>query len=81
MPKIRRHQLPEAVLRHLLLRMRQRGIAADQIVLLAVWLDTNPEVPARKWFKKFPDFTACGEGDLIKTFLEPGQLPVGEELK
>ena len=81
MPKVRRQRLPEAVLRHLLLRMRERGVAADQIVLLARWLDTNPEVPEGKWFKKFPRVTVCGEGELVKTFLEPGQLPVGEELK
>ena len=81
MPKIRRQRLPEAVLRHLLLRMRERGVAADQIVLLARWLDTNPEVPEGKWFKKFPGAIVCGEGELVKTFLEPGQLPVGEELK
>jgi len=24
--------------------------------------------------------TVCGEGELIKTFLQPGQLPGGEEL-
>jgi hypothetical protein len=25
-------------------------------------LDTESEVPAGKWFKKFPGFTVCGEG-------------------
>ena len=80
MPKIRRSELPEALLRHLLLRVREREIAHDQIILLAQWLDTQPEVPAGRWFKKFPGMTVCGEGELIKTFLQPGQLPDGEEL-
>lgn len=80
MPEVRRHKLPEALLRHLLLRVREREISHDQIILLAQWLDTQPEVPAGRWFKKFPGMTACGEGELIKTFLLPGQLPDGEEI-
>ena len=80
MPKIRRQKLPEALLRHLLTRMRQREISGEQIVLLARWLDTNPEVPEEKWFKKFSGMTLCGEGELIKTFLQPGQIATGEEI-
>lgn len=80
MPKVRRSELPEALLRHLLLRVREREIAHDQIILLAQWLDALPEVPAGRWFKRFPGMTVCGEGELIKTFLQPGQLPDGEEL-
>ena len=80
MPKVRRQKLPEALLRHLLTRMRQRGVSHDQIILLARWLDAEPEVPAGRWFKKFPGMTVCGEGELMKTFLQPGQLPDGEEI-
>jgi len=80
MPKVRRHKLPESLLVHLLTRMRQRNISHEQIILLARWLDTEPEVPDGKWFKKFPDLTICGEGELIKTFLQPGQIATGEEL-
>jgi hypothetical protein len=81
MPKVRRQALPEALLRHLLARVRQREIAHEQIVLLAQWLDANPEVPAGKWYKRFSGMIVCGEGELVKTFLQPGQLPTGEELK
>lgn len=81
MPEVRRQKLPEALLRHLLARVRQREISNDQIILLAQWLDANPEVPEGKWFKKFSGMTVCGEGELIKTFLQPGQLPAGEEVK
>ena len=80
MPKIRRQKLPAPLLSHLLLRMRQRNISWDQIVLPSRWLDTEPEVPETKWFKRFADFTVCGEGELIKTFLLPGQAPDGREI-
>lgn len=81
MPKVRRRELPERLLVHLLLRMRERHISADQLVLLARWLDADPVVPAGKWFKRFPDFVLCGEGDLVKTFLLPGQAPDGVEIR
>lgn len=44
------------------------------------WMDTQPEVPGGKWFKRFPEMIVCGEGELIKTFLVPGQIPNGEEV-
>lgn len=80
MPNIRRRQLPEALLAHLLLRVRERNISAEQIILLSRWLDTEPVVPEGRWFRKFTGFTLCGEGELIKTFLLPGQVPDGVEL-
>jgi hypothetical protein len=81
MPKVRRHSLPPALLQHLLDRIQQRGVTADQLGLLAEWLDTQPEVPDGKWFKQFPGMTVCGEGDLVKTFLLPGQVVEGAEVK
>jgi hypothetical protein len=81
MPKIRRRKLPQPLLLHLLARMRQRNISEDQIVLLARWLDTEPEVPEGRWFKRFPFFILCGEGEFIKTFLIPGQAPDGQEIE
>ena len=80
MPKIRREKLPERLLIHLLARVRQRNISYEQIIGLARWLDTEPEVPAGRWFKKFPGFTVCGEGELIRTFLLAGQAPDGHEI-
>jgi len=44
-------------------------------------LDTEPEVPEQKWFRRFADFIVCGEGEFIKTFLLPGQAPDGQEIK
>ena len=48
MPKIRRQELPQALLIHLLARMRQRHISAEQLVMLARWLDSEPDVPIGK---------------------------------
>jgi len=80
MPKIRRQRLPEAVLRHLVRRVRDRNISEEQLVLLARWLDSEPVVPEGKWFKRFSGFILCGQGELIKTFLLPGQAPDGSEI-
>ena len=81
MPKIRRAKLPQALLTHLLARMRQRNISSDQIVMLARWLDMEPEVPKEKWFKRFAGFIVCGEGEFVKTFLLPGQAPDGRAIE
>ena len=48
--------------------------------MFAEWLDNEPEVPNEKWFKRFPEMIACGEGELVKTFLTAQQLPVGKEI-
>ena len=79
MPKIRRHNLPPALLNHLLDRIRSREISAEQLGLFADWLDTEPEVPEGKWFKRFPGMTLCGDGELVKTFLTANQTPTGTE--
>jgi hypothetical protein len=80
MPQIRRHSLPPRLLDHLLARVSDRKISADQLGLLADWLRAEPEVPDGKWFKKISGMTVCGEGELVKTFLQPGQIATGEEL-
>jgi hypothetical protein len=80
MPKIRRHNLPPTLLSHLLDRIRSQEISAEQLGLLADWLDTEPGVPEGKWFKRFSGMIVCGEGDLVKTFLTANQIPTGKEL-
>jgi hypothetical protein len=79
MPKVRRRRLPTAVLNHLLQRAQERRISYYQLQELYLWLASNPTVPDGRWFKRFEAFTICGEGDLVKTFLLPGQLPDGRE--
>jgi len=80
MPKIRRDNLPPALLNHLLDRITEREISANQLGQFADWLVSEPEVPEGRWFKRFPEMIVCGEGALIKTFLRPGQVPAGEEV-
>ena len=81
MPKIRRANVPPALLQHLLDRISDRNVSADQLGLLATWLDTQPEVPDGRWFKRFSGMTVCGEGELVKTFLLTSHAPTGHELK
>ena len=80
MPRIRRQNLPPQLLDHLLDRVSDRNISATQLGLLADWLRTESEVPEGKWFKKFAGMIVCGEGELIKTFLQLGQVAIGTEL-
>ena len=80
MPKVRRHSLPPALFHHLLDRVQSRQIPAKQLELLAKWLDTEPEVPDGEWYKRFSGMTLCGEGELVKTFLLPGQSAKGQRV-
>ena len=81
MPKVRRTNVPPALFQHLLKRIQERKISAEQLVLFATWLDSNPEVPEGEWFKRFSGMIVCGEGELVKTFLLPGQNPKGEPIQ
>ena len=80
MPKVRRQNIPPGLFQHLLDRIQSRRIAAAQLELLAKWLDTEPEVPEGPWYKRFSGMMVCGEGELIKTFLLPGQHPQGQRV-
>ena len=80
MPKVRRQNLPPALFQHLLDRIQSRKIQPSQLELLAKWLDTEPEVPDGQWYKRFSGMTVCGEGDLVKTFLLPGQPAKGQRV-
>jgi hypothetical protein len=80
-PKVRRHNLPPALFHHLLDRIQSRKIPSTQLELLAKWLDTEPDVPEGEWYKRFSGLTVCGKGELVKTFLLPGQSPKGERVQ
>ena len=80
MPKVRRQHFPPALFQHLLDRIQIRKIPPTQLELLAKWLDQDPDVPAGEWYKRFTGMTVCGEGELIKTILLPGQIPKGERV-
>ena len=80
MPKVKRRNVPPALFQHLLDRVRDRSIPAEQLEMLAKWLDGEPEVPVGPWYKRFAGMTVCGEGELVKTFLLPGQAPKGKRI-
>ena len=80
MPKVRRQNLPPALFQHLLERIQSRKIPATQLELLATWLDTEPDVPDGEWYKRFSGMTVCGESELIKTLLLPGQAAKGKRV-
>jgi hypothetical protein len=79
-PKVRRQSLPSALFHHLLERIQSRKIPATELRSLATWLDNEPDVPEGEWYKRFSGITVCGEGELIKTFLLPGQAPKGKRI-
>ena len=81
MPRVLRRNLPRQLYAHLLERVQQQHISGKELTLMVEWLDQQPEVPEGKRFKRFPGMTACGEGELVKTFLVPGQSPLGEEVQ
>ena len=81
MPRVRRKDIPPLLLQHLLDRVQERWIDAKQLELLADWLDREPEVPEGPWYKRLSGMTVCGEGELIKTLLLPGQAPKGERVR
>ena len=81
MPRVRRRDVPPALLRHLLERIQDRQIDAASLRRLATWLDAEPEVPDGPWYKRFSGMTVCGEGELVRTFLLPDQSPKGTRLE
>jgi hypothetical protein len=80
MPKVLRRNVPPQLYDHLLDRIQRRQITGKEVALLVSWLDGQPDVPQGKWFKKLSGLIVCGEGELIKTFLVPGQVPFGQEV-
>jgi hypothetical protein len=75
-----RQNVPPALFQHLLDRVQSRKITPSQLVLLAKWLDGEPDVPDGPWYKRLSGMTVCGEGELIKTFLLHGQVPKGKRI-
>ena len=69
MPKIQWTHLPEALRKHLLLRLKDRKITEDDLYQLKVWRDSEPEAPEGAWYKDFGSFKIVGEGQFPKTFL------------
>ena len=67
-------------MKHLVDRFREGRISVDDFDALQDWLNSDPEVPPGKWYKRFPKFTLVGEGTVPKTFLTAGMVPHGTEV-
>jgi len=80
MPKVLRPP-PPGILNHLLERYRDGRISSADFVELKHWLESDPEVPAGPWYKKFKSFTLAGDGELPKTFLTSRMVPKGTEVR
>lgn len=77
MPKMRWSGLPEALRKHLLLRLKDRQVSEEDLLKLMEWRRSEPEAPEGLWFKGFGSFKLYGEGELPKTFLLKGQAAKG----
>lgn len=71
---------PPKVRQHLIDRMRDRQISLADLNRLRLWVESEPDVPERDWFKDFDSFKICGRGRYPKTFLLRGQAATGEPL-
>ena len=80
MPKIQWSDLPEALRKHLLLRLRDRQVTEEDLLRLMEWRRSDPEAPEGPWYKDFGTFKICGEGRFPKTFLLRGQAAKGQPL-
>ena len=79
MPKLRKPP-PPRILDHLIERFRDGRVSIEDFTELKHWLESEPDVPSGKWYKRFTRFTLAGEGELPKTFLAKGMAPNGEEV-
>ena len=80
MPKIQWTGLPPALRDHLFDRLKERKITANDLYLLRVWRESDPDAPDGEWYKDFGSFKVCGEAQYPKTFLLRGQAAKGAKL-
>jgi hypothetical protein len=80
MPKIQWTNLPASLRNHLLDRLAERKITAEDLYRLKVWRESEPEAPDGPWYKDFGSYKICGEGKFPKTFLLRGQAAKGKAL-
>jgi hypothetical protein len=81
MPKIQRKSIPKLLMDHIVMRAIERRVGMDDLRQFGHWLAGNPEVPEGEWFKRFGNFTVCGRGSLVTTFLTRAQSATGAEVE
>jgi len=65
---------------HLVQRFREGRLAVSDFDELHDWIQSDPEVPVGKWYKRFKNFTLAGKGELPSTFLTCGMAVDGQEV-
>jgi hypothetical protein len=80
MPKIKKPP-PPGILKHLIKRYHEGRISSDDFLELKHWLESDPDVPNGKWYKRFKTGTLAGEGEMPSTFLAPGMAVEGKEVQ
>jgi hypothetical protein len=72
---------PPGILNHLIDRYREGRISSADFLELKHWLESDPDVPKGKWYKRFQGGTLAGRGETPSTFLSPGMAAQGEEVE
>jgi hypothetical protein len=80
MPKIKLPP-PKGSLDHLVKRFREGRISSSDFLELKHWLESDPDVPDGKWFKRLKSGSLAGNGERVSTFLEPGMAVEGDEVQ
>lgn len=80
MPKIKRPP-PPGILSHLLKRYREGRIQDSDLLELKHWMESDPDVPNGRWYKRFKSGTLAGRGEMPLTFLAPRMAVEGEEVE
>jgi hypothetical protein len=80
MPKIKLPP-PKGILDHLVKRYLEKRISEVDFLELKHWLESDPDVPDGKWYKRFKTGTLAGNGDRVSTFLAPGMAIEGDEVQ
>jgi hypothetical protein len=79
MPKIKKPP-PKGILDHLVQRYREGRISSSDFRDLKHWLESDPDVPDGKWFKRFRTGTLAGQGETPSTLLALGMAVEGDEV-
>ncbi len=62
-------------------RYHEGRIEGTDFLELKHWLESDPDVPSRKWYKRFKTGSHAGYGEMPLTFLAPGMSAEGEEVE
>jgi len=73
-------EMPAQLRIHLNDRLDRIPNFESDLMKLAFWMKSSPDVPEGEWFKDFQTFIVCGEGQFIKTFLDGDMVPRGTEV-